>query len=85
MFLQVVFDKEVSKAYSTINANIILVGCDISILYFQTPGPASYGANDPNLTSRRRPAFTMRPKVDAPGDSTRKPGPGQHSPENVSR
>jgi len=49
----------------------------------KTPGPGTYPTTDPNVYKSKRPAFTMTAKNEVPGDTTTKPGPGAHKPENV--
>ena len=56
-----------------------------SILLFplQTPGPAAYKVVDPRVYSQKPPQYSMTGRNFAPGESTEKPGPGAHYPEQV--
>uniref|UniRef100_A0A665UVI0 Outer dense fiber protein 3-like n=1 Tax=Echeneis naucrates TaxID=173247 RepID=A0A665UVI0_ECHNA len=56
-------------------------------LYFyfhrQTPGPAAYKVVDPCTYRQKPPQYSMTGRNFAPGETTKKPGPGAHYPENV--
>ena len=47
----------------------------------KTPGPGTYRPIDPSVYRYRQPSYSMTGRNIQPGDSTRKPGPGAHSPE----
>ncbi|XP_025098559.1 outer dense fiber protein 3-like [Pomacea canaliculata] len=49
----------------------------------KTPGPAKYNVVDPGLYKNASPSYSMTSRNMLPGDATRKPGPGAHSPERV--
>lgn len=49
----------------------------------KTPGPGNYNTLEPNTTKSRAPIYSMTSRNVMPGDSTKKPGPGAHSPEKV--
>lgn len=49
----------------------------------KTPGPGTYKPVDPSLIKSRGPSYSMIGRNVMPSDSTRKPGPGAHSPEHV--
>lgn len=49
----------------------------------KTPGPGTYRVSDPNYVKSRMPSYSMTGRNMMPGDSTKKPGPGAHSPEKV--
>ncbi|XP_022610401.1 outer dense fiber protein 3-like [Seriola dumerili] len=49
----------------------------------KTPGPAAYKVVDPCIYRQKPPHFSMTGRNFAPGETTRKPGPGTHYPENV--
>lgn len=49
----------------------------------KTPGPGTYSITDPSVYKNRGPIFSMTARNQLPSDGTRKPGPGQHSPEKV--
>jgi len=49
----------------------------------KTPGPAKYKTTTPCLYKRRAPNYSLGARCVMPGDSTKKPGPGAHSPEKV--
>jgi len=40
---------------------------------------------DPNVYKNRKPIYSMNARNFAPGDNTRKPGPGAYSPEKVNK
>lgn len=50
----------------------------------QTPGPGTYNTTEPSLYKDKAPHYSMTSRNVMPGDTTQKPGPGAHSPENVS-
>ena len=50
----------------------------------QTPGPGTYNTTDPASYKDKAPHYSMTSRNVMPGDTTQKPGPGAHSPENVS-
>lgn len=50
---------------------------------FQTPGPGTYNTTEPSLYKDKSPHYSMTSRNVMPGDTTQKPGPGAHSPENV--
>ncbi|XP_078663482.1 ciliary microtubule associated protein 1A-like isoform X1 [Branchiostoma floridae x Branchiostoma belcheri] len=49
----------------------------------KTPGPGTYRVTDPNINRGRAPLYSMTGRNQMPGDTTKKPGPGAHSPEKV--
>lgn len=49
----------------------------------KTPGPGRYQTTHPNTVKNKAPQYSMLSRSYMPGDSTRKPGPGAHSPEKV--
>lgn len=49
----------------------------------KTPGPGTYPTTDPNSYKHRDPLFSLTSRHVPPGDATKKPGPGAHSPEKV--
>ncbi|KAK3770859.1 hypothetical protein RRG08_036459 [Elysia crispata] len=49
----------------------------------RTPGPGTYNTTIPNVYKNAPPQYSMTSRNVMPGDSTLKPGPGAHSPENV--
>ncbi|XP_064607865.1 LOW QUALITY PROTEIN: ciliary microtubule associated protein 1A-like [Liolophura sinensis] len=49
----------------------------------KTPGPGRYDVIATEVYRGRAPLYTMRNRHYMPGDSTQKPGPGAHFPENV--
>ncbi|KAK3708610.1 hypothetical protein QZH41_011777 [Actinostola sp. cb2023] len=49
----------------------------------KTPGPGTYKVTSPNKVKGRCPSYSINGRNFMPGDSTLKPGPGQHSPEKV--
>ena len=49
----------------------------------KTPGPGRYNAINPNVFGNKLPQYSMLGRSFMPGDSTIKPGPGAHRPENV--
>jgi len=49
----------------------------------KTPGAGTYAIADPNTTKRKSASYTMKGRSYMPGDSTQKPGPGAHRPEDV--
>jgi len=49
----------------------------------KTPGPGTYRPIDPSLYRIRQPIYSMTGRNLQPGDATKKPGPGAHSPEKV--
>ena len=50
----------------------------------QTPGPGTYRVIHPCVYKNRGPLYSMTGRNMLPSDSTKKPGPGAHSPEKVS-
>ena len=50
----------------------------------KTPGPGAYNLVDTNHYKDKLPAYSLVGRNIMPGDSTTKPGPGAHAPENVS-
>lgn len=63
------------------------LGKDLSLSFggdeFQTPGPGTYDTADPSIYKDKAPLYSMTSRNVMPGDTTRKPGPGAHSPETV--
>lgn len=53
------------------------------MVLFQTPGPGTYDTADPSIYKDKAPLYSMTSRNVMPGDTTRKPGPGAHSPETV--
>jgi hypothetical protein len=51
--------------------------------YAKTPGPARYCVTSAELTQRKAPTYSMQSRNYMPGDATKVPGPGAHSPEKV--
>ncbi|KAL5481331.1 hypothetical protein EMCRGX_G021468 [Ephydatia muelleri] len=49
--------------------------------YAKTPGPARYEVLDPSKIGPKSPAYSILSRNYMPGDPTKKPGPGAHSPE----
>ncbi|XP_072129029.1 ciliary microtubule associated protein 1A-like [Mobula birostris] len=49
----------------------------------KTPGPGAYRVTDTSVYKQKPPQFSIFGRNQLPGDSTRKPGPGSHSPEKV--
>ncbi|ESP01089.1 hypothetical protein LOTGIDRAFT_200481 [Lottia gigantea] len=49
----------------------------------RTPGPGTYNTTDPSIVKCKAPLYSMTSRNMMPGDTTRKPGPGAHSPEIV--
>ncbi|XP_012696990.1 outer dense fiber protein 3-B-like [Clupea harengus] len=49
----------------------------------KTPGPGSYRVVDPSTYTQKAPQYSMIGRNSMPGDTTRKPGPGAHHPEQV--
>ena len=52
-------------------------------ILWQTPGPGAYGSMDPDIYKTKKPSYSMIARNGMPGDTTKKPGPGAHSPERV--
>ncbi|NWS44515.1 ODF3A protein, partial [Probosciger aterrimus] len=50
----------------------------------KTPGPCQYCMVDTDVYKHRAPRFTMLARNMVPGDTTTTPGPGAHSPQQVS-
>lgn len=50
----------------------------------KTPGPGTYRVVDPSMMKGRAPLYSMTGRNMMPTDTTKKPGPGAHSPEMVS-
>lgn len=48
-----------------------------------TPGPGRYNAIEPNIIRAKKPQYSMQGRSNMPGDTTKKPGPGAHGPEQV--
>ncbi|XP_073328927.1 ciliary microtubule associated protein 1B [Pagrus major] len=49
----------------------------------KTPGPAAYKVVDPYVFMKKAPQFSMTGRNFTPGETTKKPGPGAHYPEQV--
>lgn len=49
----------------------------------KAPGAGTYNTTDPSLYKDKAPLYSMTSRNVMPGDTTKKPGPGAHSPENV--
>jgi hypothetical protein len=49
----------------------------------KTPGPGTYNTTRPDTFKFKSPMYSMTSRNNMPGDSSQKPGPGQHSPERV--
>ncbi|XP_062403364.1 ciliary microtubule associated protein 1B [Sardina pilchardus] len=49
----------------------------------KTPGPGSYRVVDPCTYTHKAPQYSMIGRNAMPGDTTTKPGPGAHHPEQV--
>jgi len=47
----------------------------------KTPGPGTYNTTEPSVNRNRCPVYSMTSRNPMPGDNTKKPGPGAHSPE----
>lgn len=71
----------VSSACYTMPGRISMGGFDVD--YAKTPGPARYNVTTPDSYQKKAPTYTMLARNYMPGDSTKKPGPGAHSPEKV--
>ncbi|CDQ89464.1 unnamed protein product [Oncorhynchus mykiss] len=50
----------------------------------KTPGPGTYRVVDPCTYKHKPPHYSMTGRNSMPGDTTRKPGPGAHHPEQAS-
>ncbi|KAL3884132.1 hypothetical protein ACJMK2_030352 [Sinanodonta woodiana] len=48
-----------------------------------TPGPAAYYITPVDVFKDKAPHYSMTSRNVMPGDNTKKPGPGAHSPEDV--
>ncbi len=55
----------------------------INSCLLQTPGPGTYVTTDPSQYKNKAPLYSLGARRELPGDGTRKPGPGAHSPEKV--
>ncbi|XP_046560566.1 outer dense fiber protein 3-like [Haliotis rubra] len=49
----------------------------------RAPGPGTYNTTDPSTFKNKAPLFSMTSRNIMPGDTTKKPGPGAHSPQKV--
>ncbi|XP_076589744.1 ciliary microtubule associated protein 1B [Chaetodon auriga] len=49
----------------------------------KTPGPAAYKVVDPCIYKQNPPQYSMTGRNFTPSESTKKPGPGEYSPEKV--
>ena len=49
----------------------------------KTPGPGNYNVVNPGKYKSEPPHYSMLGRNNMPGDTTKKPGPGSHSPEKV--
>jgi len=49
----------------------------------KTPGPGTYNDAQIDIYMTKKPLYSMTSRNRLPGDGTRKPGPGAHSPEKV--
>uniref|UniRef100_A0A8C2YZT5 Ciliary microtubule associated protein 1B n=1 Tax=Cyclopterus lumpus TaxID=8103 RepID=A0A8C2YZT5_CYCLU len=49
----------------------------------KTPGPAAYNTVDACIYRHKPPQFSMKGRNFPPGETTKKPGPGAHYPEQV--
>ena len=49
----------------------------------KTPGPGSYKTMSPDTWKNKSPHYSMTSRNNMPGDTTKKPGPGAHSPEKL--
>ncbi|XP_072551595.1 ciliary microtubule associated protein 1B [Salminus brasiliensis] len=49
----------------------------------KTPAPGTYRVVDPSIYSPRSPQYSITGRNSMPGDTTTKPGPGAHHPEQV--
>nr|XP_009858590.1 outer dense fiber protein 3-like [Ciona intestinalis] len=75
-----IINKSAHPAYSmTGRSNIHGFDEDLA----RTPGPAKYNVTTPNAYRNKQPLYSMLGRNIMPGDNTRKPGPGAHSPEKV--
>lgn len=70
-----------SSACYTLSARLRLGGFGTD--YANTPGPGKYGRITPEVYQKKSPAYSILGRSFMPGDSTKKPGPGSHSPEKV--
>ena len=75
-----IINKQAHPAYSMTGRSKIN-GFDEDLA--RTPGPAKYNVTSPNLYRNKQPLYSMLGRNVMPGDNTRKPGPGAHSPEKV--
>ena len=55
----------------------------VGVRLFQTPGP-KYDVVNTAVYKNKPPIYSLTSRNTMPGDSTKKPGPGAHSPEKVS-
>ncbi|XP_063404953.1 ciliary microtubule associated protein 1A-like isoform X2 [Mytilus trossulus] len=49
----------------------------------KAPGAGTYNTTEPSIYKDKSPLYSMTSRNVMPGDTTKKPGPGAHSPENV--
>ncbi|KAF0041209.1 hypothetical protein F2P81_007107 [Scophthalmus maximus] len=49
----------------------------------KTPGPAAYKLVDPSIYGKKTPQYSMTGRNFVPGETTQKPGPGSHYPEQA--
>ncbi|VDI19780.1 ciliary microtubule associated protein 1B-like isoform X2 [Mytilus galloprovincialis] len=49
----------------------------------KAPGAGTYNVTEPSIYKDKSPLYSMTSRNVMPGDTTKKPGPGAHSPENV--
>lgn len=75
-----IINKKAHAAYSMTGRSTIH-GFDEDLA--RTPGPAKYNVTGPNIYRNKQPLYSMLGRNVMPGDNTRKPGPGAHSPEKV--
>lgn len=54
-----------------------------SLYPLQTPGPGAYKLVDPCIYKQRAPQYSMTGRNMMPGETSQKPGPGAHHPEQV--
>ena len=68
-----------------INTLHLFLSYDTNPLFHQTPGPGSYTIVKPVKAERsaQLTGFSMLGRTYPPGDRSKRPGPGAHSPEKV--
>ena len=72
------------KVSSTFNMKLAFSNFIFTSDLKKTPGPGTYNTIDPSIYRYRQHVYSMTGRNLQPGDTTKKPGPGAHSPERVS-